>query len=164
MSLLGCTSHGQDQSPRNADKGCKHTEFLAHFKHTDCCSCTQQSPEHWALNKQTYKTKQTSTATSNSLPTVNKAEKGVAKQFVQHHSTSSKHHRASGPPPHFRSLSHDMHLFSLSTGFCDPVVNHNPLGWSPGISRQLSPEKMRILSLQTLPDPKRPDEIRLQQD
>lgn len=44
-----------------------------------------QSTGHWTNTQ----TKQTSTATSNSLPTVNKAEKGVAKQLVHHHPTTS---------------------------------------------------------------------------
>lgn len=56
-----------------------------------------------------------------------------------------KHHWAAGSPPHFGSPSHDTCPFSLSIGFCDPVVEHNPLGRSPGISRQISPEKMKFV-------------------
>lgn len=44
-----------------------------------------QSTGHWPNTQ----TKQTSTATRNSMPTVNKAEKGVAKWLVHHHPTIS---------------------------------------------------------------------------
>lgn len=44
-----------------------------------------QSTGHWTNTQ----TKQTSTATSNSLLTVNKAEKGAAKRLVHHHPTTS---------------------------------------------------------------------------
>lgn len=150
-SLLRCTSHGQDQSWGNADKGCKHTEFVI--------ARAQQSPEHWALNKHANKT---NTHCHKQLPAYSQqGREGSCKATCAPSPNNIKHDWASGPPPHCGSLSHDTHLFSLSIGFCDPVVNHNPLGRSPGISRRISPEKLKSLSLQILPDPTRPDEIRL---
>lgn len=107
------------------------------------CSCTAISRELWALNKHTNKT---NIHCHQQLPAYSQqGREGTCRKTCEPSLNIIKHHWAAGSPPHFGSPSHDTCPFSLSIGFCDPVVEHNPLGRSPGISRQISPEKMKFV-------------------
>lgn len=109
-----------------------HGEFLI-ARHTRAAYV--QSSGHWTNTRR----KQTSTATSNSLPTVNKAEMGVARRPIHHHPatpnisgllvnhliyrvTVSRHASPLFPRPQLFVIP-----WSITTLWADPA--------SPGISR-----------------------------
>lgn len=125
-----------------------------------CLPCTGRwCPEHRALDD--TERKQTSTATSNSLPTVNKAEMGAAKRPIHHHPATSNISALLANCLYTRSSSHNAHLSLLSHRFfmCSAISL-----WAVPESSQIStwsPEKMGSLSLQMLSDLMRPGVIKL---